>query len=80
MHILRISRLGSGLREYAEYMKSRMLDATALQIQDPRSEEERIQAADLQSQIEGTDMEAADMEAADIQAQLQPDTDNKLDG
>ena len=38
-----------GLREYAEYVKSRVEMQDYMQVVDPRTEEEKINAADLHS-------------------------------
>ena len=38
-----------GLRDYAEHVKSRNEISDFMQIRDPRSEEEKINAADLQN-------------------------------
>lgn len=38
-----------GLREYAEYVKSRNTMQDYMQVVDPRSDEERMIAADLQA-------------------------------
>ena len=41
-------RLKSGLREYAEYVIERNKVADHMQVVDPRTEEEKINASDLQ--------------------------------
>ncbi|KAL3882261.1 hypothetical protein ACJMK2_028623 [Sinanodonta woodiana] len=41
--------LQQGLREYAEWVKARNLASDLMQVKDPRTEEERINAADLQA-------------------------------
>lgn len=45
------SRLQTGLKEYAEYVCARQEDSEALKVQDPRSEEEKMAAADLLSSV-----------------------------
>lgn len=42
------NRLQSGLREYAEYIIERNKVADYMQVVDPRTEEEKINASDLQ--------------------------------
>lgn len=54
-----------GLREYAEYVKARNEMADYMRVVDPRSEEERINAADLQ-QLAQANNELVDYEKADV--------------
>ena len=44
-------RLESGLHQYAEFVQNRSEDSQSLLVQDPRSEEERTNAADLQATV-----------------------------
>ena len=47
-------RLETGFRQYAEFVQARSEESQALLVQDPRSEEEKIQAADLQANTQTT--------------------------
>ncbi|XP_052809835.1 sperm-associated antigen 17-like isoform X5 [Mya arenaria] len=54
-----------GLREYAEYVKSRNEMNDYMQVVDPRSDEERMTAADLQAMARANN-ELTDYEKADV--------------
>lgn len=58
-------RMQRGLRDYAEYVKSRNEMADYMRVIDPRSEEEKINAADLH-QLAQANNELVDYEKGSI--------------
>ncbi len=46
-----VFRLTSSLRDYADFARTRLQDYEAMQVHDPRSEEEKMAAADLDQSV-----------------------------